>query len=103
VQALNATNFQLKTSHGNVVVKFTAPWCQPCKLVQPLLEGAEVAYKNKVTFYTCDVDASNLGQLYGVQGIPTVIMFKGGVPVARIVGAFDKRKLDLELSKTYGC
>ena len=102
MQALNDANFRSKTTHGNVVVKFTAAWCQPCKVVQPLLEASEQAHKDSMTFYTCDVDTTTVASLYGVQGIPTVVLFKNGMPVARLVGVFDKRRLAQELGKTYG-
>ena len=77
-----------------VVVDFWAIWCSPCKLIAPILEDLAAEYDGKVKIAKLDVDNNPLtpGQ-YGIMGIPTLIVFKGGAPVERIVGYMPKARL----------
>lgn len=69
------------------LVDFWAVWCGPCKMVSPLVD--EIAHENegKLKVMKLDVDDNeNTAMKYGVMSIPTLILFKGGQPVERIVG-----------------
>ncbi|MFN8598358.1 MAG: thioredoxin [Anaerolineae bacterium] len=69
------------------LVDFWAVWCGPCKMVSPLVD--EIAHENegKLKVMKLDVDENeNTAMKYGVMSIPTLILFKGGQPVERIVG-----------------
>ncbi len=78
---------------GVVVVDFWAEWCGPCKALSPLLEQA-ASEVDGVTVVKMNVDENTDTPVqYGIRGIPTLIAFKGGQPVASLVGLRDKAEL----------
>lgn len=82
-----------------VVVDFYAAWCGPCRILSPMLDELAQPLTNQVKFVKVNVDeAAQLAQRYNVEGIPTVIFFKNGKAVDRIVGlpARDTLKSKLE-------
>ena len=75
-------------------VDFWAVWCGPCKMIAPILEEIAQEYAGRLQICKLDVDHNNqLAMQYGVMGIPTLILFKNGQPVERIVGYMPKEKL----------
>ena len=84
---VNSSEFNDVVANNDLVfVDFFATWCGPCKMLAPVLE--EVAQElPTVTFAKVDVDQENaLAMQYGVQSIPTLIVFKNGQPVNRQMG-----------------
>ena len=76
------------------VVDFWAVWCGPCKMIAPVLEEIAGEYDGQLQVAKLDVDHNNESAMhYGVMSIPTLIVFKGGQPVERIVGFMPKAKL----------
>jgi thioredoxin 1 len=70
-----------------VVVDFYADWCGPCRMMTPVVEQLATEYAGKVTIGKLDVDANqDLAIRYGVMGIPTLGLFRGGKMVDRLVG-----------------
>ena len=77
-----------------VLVDFWAEWCGPCKMIAPIVEEIASEYGEKLTVGKLDADAHpGVLQQYGIMGIPTLILFKGGEPVVRITGYHPKDKI----------
>ena len=82
-----------------VLVDFWAEWCGPCKTIAPILEELSDEQAGKLKIAKVDVDDNQgLARQYGVQSIPTMIVFKDGVEVHRMVGARGKAQLLEDLS-----
>ena len=74
------------------MVDFWAEWCGPCKMAAPVIDDLADEYAGKVTVAKLDVDAEpEVAQKFGVMSIPTVILFKDGVELARQVGFAGKQ------------
>jgi thioredoxin len=86
---------EVLASEHPVIVDFWAPWCRPCKAIEPSLAGLAEASEGRVRLVKLDIDA-NLGTpaRYGVLSIPTVILFSGGEPQATVVGAASRRRFE---------
>lgn len=77
-----------------VLVDYWAPWCGPCKMVAPILDEIAGEYEGKVRIVKVNVDDNpGTAQKYGVRGIPTLTLFKGGSIEATKVGALSKSQL----------
>ncbi len=75
------------------VIDFWAPWCPPCKIMNPLIEELEKELKGKVEFVKYNVDEEQeMSQKYGVMSIPTYVIEKDGEEVARTTGARSKEE-----------
>jgi thioredoxin 1 len=72
---------------GLVLVDFWAPWCGPCKMIAPILDELDQTAGDKVTIVKSNVDENpETASKFGVMSIPTLILFKNGQPVDKIVG-----------------
>ncbi|MDA0221689.1 MAG: thioredoxin TrxA [Proteobacteria bacterium] len=81
-------------AEGPVLVDFWAEWCGPCKQIAPTLEDIAKDYDGRVRVVKVDIDSNpQTPSKYGVRGIPTIMMFKGGEVAAMKVGALPKSKL----------
>lgn len=77
-----------------VVADFFATWCGPCKMIAPILEQLSAEYEGKVTIVKVDVDQSmELADQYEIVSVPTLLFFKNGTVVNKMVGAGSKASL----------
>lgn len=77
-----------------VLVDFWAEWCTPCRMIAPLVEALADEYAGKVKVVKADVDnCGSFSSQFGVNSIPTLILFKNGQPMETIVGAVPKARI----------
>ena len=82
---------EVKSSTGVCLVDFFATWCGPCTMLAPTLEELSEEFSGSVKFFKIDIDQyPDLATEYKIMSIPTVILFKDGVPAGKIVGLRDK-------------
>ena len=93
---INEANFEtevLKTSQP-VLVDFWAEWCGPCKMIAPILDDVAKEYNGKLKVAKLNIDENQeTPAKYGIRGIPTLMLFKGGNIEATKVGALSKSQL----------
>jgi thioredoxin 1 len=81
-------------SEEAVLVDFWAEWCAPCKMIGPIVHELAEEYEGSLKVAKLDADVNpNTMMAYGVMGIPTLILFKGGEIVERITGFMPKERL----------
>ena len=87
---LNEQNFQKKLDNNKVIlVDFWAEWCGPCRVLGPIIEDVANLFPNNVGKMNVD-ENRKLASQYSVRSIPTVIFFKNGEPIERVVGIRSK-------------
>ena len=95
-QAITDSNFEndVLGSDKPVLVDFWAEWCGPCRMIAPSVEAVAEEYQGKAGVFKMNVDENmNVPQQYGIRGIPTLIVFKGGQEQERIVGAVTREAI----------
>ena len=82
-----------------VLVDFWAPWCAPCRKLEPALEELAERHRGRLSVVTLNVDEepATAGR-YDVLSLPTLMVFAGGEPVARLTGAVKPRKIEAALA-----
>ncbi len=77
-----------------VLVDYWAEWCGPCKMIAPILDEVSASYKDKLQIAKMNVDENrDIPAKFGIRGIPTLMLFKGGQLAATKVGALSKAQL----------
>ena len=83
-----------------VLVDFWAAWCAPCRMLAPTVEAVAVQYASRARVVKLNVDDNpSISQRYGIKGIPTLILFKGGHEEERVVGATSKEAISRMIDK----
>ena len=96
VMTLDGKNFETEVVKSDVpvLVDFWAPWCGPCKMIGPIIEELAGEYDGKAKVGKVNVDDNqDLAAKFGIRGIPTVVLFKGGEAIGNFVGLRPKEDL----------
>lgn len=84
----------VENTNGVVVVDFFATWCGPCKMLGPVFEGVSNKMGDKAKFFKVDIDENlNIAQKYRISAVPTMIIFKDGVPVESLAGFMPEQNI----------
>ncbi len=93
---LNDSNFEQEVlkSKMPVLVDFWAEWCAPCRMIAPIIDDLASEYDGKIKIAKVDVDKSDkITSQYAVSSIPTLIVFKKGEAMEKVIGAVSKNKI----------
>ena len=91
---------EMTQKYSYLVVDFWAPWCGPCKMVSPIIDQLAHELSGKVVFGKLNVDENpTVASLFGIQSIPTLMIFKNGTAVDGILGAASKTQILATISK----
>jgi thioredoxin 1 len=100
IQHLTDKTFSEGVAQGLTVVDFWAPWCAPCREIAPITATLAAELKGKIAFAKLNVDDfTPLSEQYEVVSMPTLVIFKDGLPVDRIVGSLPIDKLRALIQK----
>lgn len=93
---VTTSNFEtLKNGELPLVVDFWATWCGPCRMIAPIIEELAKEYDGKINVGKCDVEeCDDIAAQFGIRNIPTILFFKGGEVVDKMVGAASKSKIE---------
>lgn len=98
---LTKDNFEKEVNNSKepVLVDFWAPWCMPCKIIAPAIEKLSETLKGKVKIMKSNVDDNpEIATGFSIMNIPTIILFKGGKEVARMIGVNTKEAIEAKIN-----
>ena len=100
VELTDTTFMQTIRNHSVVVVDCWAPWCGPCRMVEPIVEEMALDYAGRILFGKLNVDDNKrVAKQYNIMSIPTLLVFKNGKLVDQIVGAMPRQMLEPKLTR----
>jgi thioredoxin 1 len=96
----DATLEEITQNHPLVLVDFWAPWCGPCHMVAPIIEELSNDYAGKILFGKLNVDENPQASMqYKIMSIPTLLVFKNGKLVDKIIGAMSRQMLEPKIAQ----
>ncbi|UCE29901.1 MAG: thioredoxin [Candidatus Bathyarchaeota archaeon] len=99
VEVADATFKEITQSHPLVVIDCWAPWCAPCRMVAPIIEEMARDYAGRILFGKLNVDENpDVAMQHQIMSIPTLLVFKKGQLVDRIVGAMPRQTLEPKIA-----
>lgn len=102
VREINTDNFdtEVVNAEGVTIVDFFANWCGPCRKLGPILEEVETELESRAKFAKIDTDENiEMAKKYQVSGLPTLLVFKDGEVVERLVGLMPKSSIITNIEK----
>lgn len=105
VSDINAFGFKSEVleSEVPVIVDFWAEWCVPCRMIAPVMEELSHEYNGKVKFFKLNTDKDpSIAIQYQIMSIPTLLFFKNGKPVDKVIGVVPKKNLSEKINKILG-
>jgi len=100
IEVTDVTFHETVQNHPLVVVDCWAPWCGPCHMVAPVIEEMARDYAGRILFGKLNVDENReVATQYQIMGIPTLLVFKNGKLVDRIVGAMPRQMLEPKITR----
>ncbi|MBQ8749814.1 MAG: thioredoxin [Clostridia bacterium] len=101
LREINENEFEeIVNDNSLVFVDFYATWCPPCKMLGPVLDDVNEEMGDKITMVKINVDENeNISRQFGIINIPTMIIFKNGEPVGKMVGYRDYEQVVEEIEK----
>ena len=98
ITATNENFAEILSANNLVMVDFCATWCGPCRMLGPTVETVAGEYEGRVAVVKCNVDdCEDIAVQYGIRNIPTLLFFKGGELVDRLVGNVPKTEITAKL------
>jgi len=95
VTITNENFASLKAGDLPLVVDFWATWCGPCRMVAPIIAELAKEYEGKINVGKCDVEENeDLAAEFGIRNIPTILFFKNGEVIDKMIGAQSKEKFE---------
>lgn len=87
-------NLKQETDNPITVIDFWAPWCGPCKIMDPVMEAMEAEFGDHIHFGKMNVDHNEeIAKQYKVMGLPSIVLFKHGKACEKVTGVYTKEKM----------
>jgi len=100
IEVTDATFKEIIQNHPLVVVDCWAPWCRPCQMVAPVIEELSEDYAGKILFGILNADENpQTSKQYEIMSIPTLLIFKGGKLLDKIIGAMPRQTLEPKITQ----